>query len=142
MPVEHPREDQVRQRDGVLGGLADGVGEVEPVEALVEAAAERVQEDDGAQLGGARPERLEPRVGEFDVAGEGRDLDTGEPAAEHGVVEALDDALGMLQRHEPETGEPVGRLGDVLPRPGGSPRSRPRPRGPRAPTGRSGSARR
>ena len=65
------------------------------------------------QLGGARPERLEPGVGEFDVAGERRDLDAGEPAAEHGVVEALDDPLGVLQRHQSEAGEPLRRLGDV-----------------------------
>ena len=92
MPVQHAREDQVRQRDGVLGRLPDGVREVEAVEPLVEAAAERVQEDDGAELGRARPERLEPLVRELDVAGERRDLHAGEAAPEHGVVEALEHA--------------------------------------------------
>ncbi len=103
----------MRQRDGVLGGLAHGVRQVEPVEPLVEAAAERVQEDDRAQFGRARPERLEPRVGQLDVSGERRDLHAGEAAAEHRVVEALDDPLGVLQRHESETDEPLGRLRDV-----------------------------
>ena len=87
MPVEHAREDEVRQRDGVLDRLAHGVREVEAVEPLVEAAAERVQEHDRAELRGARPERLEPLVRELDVAGERRDLDAGEPAADHGVLE-------------------------------------------------------
>ena len=61
MPVEHPGEDQVRQRDGVLDRLPDRVGQVEAVEPLVEGAAERVQEHDGAELGGARPERVVAR---------------------------------------------------------------------------------
>ena len=114
MPVEHAREDEVRQRHRVLGRLADRVREVEAVEPLVEAAAERVQEHDRVELRGARPERLEPLVRELDVARERRDLDAREAAPEHGVVEALDDALRMLQRHEPEAEQPVGRLRDVL----------------------------
>ena len=92
MPVEHAREDQVRQRDRVLGRLPDGVGQIEAVEALVEAAAERVQEDDAAELRRARPERLQPLVGQLDIPRERRDLDAREPSPEHGVVEVLDDA--------------------------------------------------
>src|SRR5690606_2784229 len=50
MPVEHAREDHVRERHGVLRRLPYGVGQVETVETFVEAAAERVQEDHAAEL--------------------------------------------------------------------------------------------
>jgi len=40
MAVKDAAEDQVRQRDGVLGWLPDSVGQVPAVEPLVEGAAE------------------------------------------------------------------------------------------------------
>ena len=111
----------MRQRHGVLGGLADGVGEVEAVQPLVEGAAERVQEHHRAQLLGAaqngssrgsesstvlRPDR---RGG-----GERGDLDAEQPALEHGVVEGFHDEGGVLQRHQAEAVEPVRGAVDEL----------------------------
>ena len=140
MPVEHAREDEVRQRDRVLDRLADRVREVVAVEPLVEAAAERVQEHDRVELLGARPERLEPLVRELDVARERRELDAREPVLDHGVLERVDDELRMLQRHEPEAEQPVGRARDVLGDGAVRLARGPRRRAPRPPTGSSATA--
>ena len=114
MTVENAREDEMRERDGILGGLADRVREVEAVEPLVEAAAERVQKDDGLEFHGAGPERLESFVGELDVCGERRDLNARQTVVEDRVVEGTHEELGVLQRHQPQTGQSMRRLRDVF----------------------------
>ena len=62
MAIQHPREDEVRERHRVFGRLPHRVGEVEAVKSLVQTAAEWVQEEDAAQLGSSGPERFEALI--------------------------------------------------------------------------------
>ncbi|ALE79919.1 hypothetical protein WY02_17405 [Pseudonocardia sp. AL041005-10] len=125
VPVQHPREDQVGERDGVLHRLADGVGQVEAVEALVERATERVQEHHRAGLLRPCPEAGQPGVGQLDPGGPGGDLDPLEPPVES-LVEGVRAQLRVLQRDQAEPDEPVGRLRDDV----GDPLSRRTAHGP------------
>jgi hypothetical protein len=96
MVVQDAGEDEVGERDGVLGGLADGVGQVPAVEAFVECAAEGVQEEDRSGFLGTVPERFVGGVRQlapWRVAG---DLDTAQAQAE-GVVEGFDGVVRVLE---------------------------------------------
>lgn len=112
VPVQHPGEDQVGQGDGVLGGLAHRVGQVPAVQALVERAAEGVQEEDRAGLLGPRPEGLVRRVGQFPARGVGGDLHSRQTLFQ-GVFEGAYGQVRVLERSESEPLQSVGRPGAV-----------------------------
>src|SRR5262245_15352999 len=77
--VQRPVEDQVRERDRRLERVADDVPEqpvaLEPRGGVQLSGALRVDEDDGAELLGLGPERVELRVADLlavDAAADGR----------------------------------------------------------------------
>src|SRR5689334_24048752 len=54
--IEHPTEDEMRQRDRRLEGLADDVAQVVRADTLPERGAEWMNEHDGTEFFGRRPE--------------------------------------------------------------------------------------
>lgn len=108
MPVQYPGEDEVGQRDGVLGRLPHGVGQVPAVQPLVERAAEGVQEEERAGLLGTRPEGGVGRIGEFPFRCVAGDLDA-QQALGQGVFERAHRLTGVLERHEAQPPQSVGR---------------------------------
>ncbi|MGX1370468.1 hypothetical protein RKD19_005827 [Streptomyces canus] len=109
MAVQDAGEDQVGERDGVLGGLADRVGQVPLVQALVERAAEGVQEDQRAALLGPRPQGFVGGVGEFAARRVRGDLHALQPLFQC-VIEQLHGEVGVLEGDQSEAEQPVGGL--------------------------------
>ena len=116
--VERAFEDQVRQRDRGLQWIADRVGQkaaaVQPAARLERARAQRMHEDQDAQLLALGPERMEPRIGQLLVADAAADTDAAEAELLDGVLDLLGGELGMLQGRRREGDEAVGIGGTEL----------------------------
>ena len=116
--VERALEDQVRQRDRGLQRVADGVGQqaaaAEPAAGLQLARAERVHEDQHAELLALRPEGMEARVGQLLAGDAAADADAAEAELLDRVLDLLGGQLGMLQRGGREGDEAVGIGGAEL----------------------------
>ena len=68
-----------------------------------------------SSLDGAGPERLESLVGELDAPRANDEISTpARPWCEDRVVEGANEELGVLQRHQSETGQSMRRLRDVF----------------------------
>jgi hypothetical protein len=91
----------------VSTGLADDVGEVVAIEPLAQGATPRVYKDECAELLGPCPEALVVLVAELPARRGGRDLHAFEPEIGDGVDQSLLGHVGVLDRGEPETDEPV-----------------------------------
>jgi hypothetical protein len=90
VPVQGAAEDQVRQGEGGLGRLAEGVAEVAGGQARAERAAPRVDEDHRAEVGGGFPDWVERPVGEFAAGDVGGDADAFEPEVADGPLQLTD----------------------------------------------------
>ncbi len=103
--VEHAGEDELSGGGGRLDRVADGVPHVVLAEEVDrEATAARMDEDEGVELLGRNPQRLERAVTEPPPACERRQLHAGETSLHDLAEEACGD-LRHLQRHSPEAGE-------------------------------------
>ena len=67
-----------------------------------------MEEDDGAQLLGPRPETLEARIREFRLAHVGADLQAAEAETLHAVLELLYREFRLLHRHRSKRDEAIG----------------------------------
>ncbi len=106
--VERALEDQVRQCDRGFERVADRVGQeaaaAEPAARLQFPGAERVHENQNAELFGLGPDRVEFRIGQLLPGDAATDRQAAQPQSLDRVFELLDSELGMLQGN--------GRKGD------------------------------
>ncbi len=108
MPIEHTAENQMGQRDRGFERLADDVAQVIGIQALAERRSEGMDEDDGAQLLGRRPERRKLGRAELELVDRGGNLDALEPELLHGIPQLLGGELRVLQGYGAQPDEPVG----------------------------------
>ena len=110
--VERALEDQVRQRDRGFERVADRVGQqaaaAQPAARLELARAQRVHEDQDAQLLALGPERMEPGIGQFLAGDAAAHADAAEAQLLDRMLDLLGGELGMLQRRRREGDEAVG----------------------------------
>ncbi len=118
-PVERALEDQVRQGDGRLEGVADHIAEV-PVtlEALLELGGGTgtlgMDEHHHAELFGLGPEGVELRIADLLPVDAAADAGAAQPVLLHTLLQLLGGEIGVLQRHGCEGDEALGVRGACL----------------------------
>src|SRR5690349_3420293 len=104
MALEHAAEHQARAGDRRLERKPDQVLEIKTAEPLARRTRMRMDEDEGAERGRRRPERLQRRVIEIAAVDIGSDHRALQPQSLHGALELGCRELRRLQRDpaEPE----------------------------------------
>ncbi len=112
--VQHSAEDQVTDSDGRFQRVADQVVEIVLRQALAVGEAQRVHEDEDAQLFGRREEWAVLRIGQLAAVDVGRDLDAPEAELAGQATQLPDRQFRRLQRYRPHADQPLGMAGDRL----------------------------
>ena len=116
--IERALEDQVRERDGRLQRIADGVRQ-QPVARQAPARlelrrAQGMHEDQHAELLGLGPEGVELRIAQLLAVDAAADASAAQAVLLHALHELLGGEVGMLERDGGEGHEAVGVRGAEL----------------------------
>src|SRR5277367_4922977 len=105
--VQNAAKNQARERDRGLKGLADGISQVALINSISDRRAERMQEDEAAELLGLRPKSANTRVIQLGPIDRRRYFDPTQTIFANAVCELLDRKLSMLKRHISKTGDAI-----------------------------------
>ena len=116
MPCHHAVEDQVRHRHRRLQRVADDVVEVVVRQPVGLGVAQRVHEDQHAELLAAGEKGLQPQagVGQVLAVDVGADFHALEIQRLDRVIQFAHREFGVLQGHRAQADKTVGRVGDDL----------------------------
>ena len=118
MALEHAAEHQAGRRDGSVERIADQVVEVVRAQPVHAGDVDRMNQDEGAELGGRGPDRLELRIVEI-LAGDIRaDLHAAQAERRHRMAKLVGGLLRRLHRDRGDRLEAAGmglhQLGELL----------------------------
>ena len=112
--VEHAAEHQAGRRDGGVERIADQVGEIIRLQPVGAGDVVGMDEHEGAELFGRRPQRLEHRIVEVDALDVGGKHRAAQAELGHGAPQLVGGRRRLRQRQRGDAPEAVGMGGDVL----------------------------